>query len=158
MEKVSGDPDWVWVFHIFSRLHHYISLILHKIAAWDNILPLVEQKPPKKIWGWNWSRNDLFYSTVLKHPLKLACFCWNQQNIFKKPVLSFLEIFCRDQQKQGQNYKKATLIKAAYELLPVLLQMVRWPEGCSRETLGSAKSANACHLIFYQCQFLSMSA
>ena len=42
-----------------------------------------------------------------------------------KPVLSFLEIFCQDQQKQGQNYKKATLIKAAYEFFPVLLQMVK---------------------------------
>ena len=25
------------VFAIFSRLHHYISLILHKIAVWDDV-------------------------------------------------------------------------------------------------------------------------
>ena len=35
-------------FAIFSRFHHYFSLVLHKIAAWDNIKHLVELKPQKK--------------------------------------------------------------------------------------------------------------
>ena len=33
---------------IFSSLHHQFSLILHRIAAWDNVYHLVELKPPKK--------------------------------------------------------------------------------------------------------------
>ena len=40
MEKILGDPNFgseIRVFAIFLRLHHYISLILHKIAVWDNV-------------------------------------------------------------------------------------------------------------------------
>ena len=39
------------VFVIFSRLHHSFSLILHKIAAWDNVYHLVDLKPQKKDWA-----------------------------------------------------------------------------------------------------------
>ena len=39
MEEISETQTGseITVFVIFSRLHRYISLILHKIAAWDNI-------------------------------------------------------------------------------------------------------------------------
>ena len=49
----TGSEIRVWA--IFSWLHHYISLILHKIAAWDKIKHLVEQKPQTKMLGWKWS-------------------------------------------------------------------------------------------------------
>ena len=51
MEKILGDPNFgseIRVFAIFLRLHHYISLILHKIAVWDNVWHIVELKPQKK--------------------------------------------------------------------------------------------------------------
>ena len=79
LKKISGAPDQVRnqgrVFAIFSRFHHQFSLILHYIAAWDNVLQLVELKPQKKkkkFGGQNWGRNDLFYSNVVERPLNLA--------------------------------------------------------------------------------------
>ena len=30
----------------------------------------------EKYWGPNWGINELFYSNVVKRPLKLACFSW----------------------------------------------------------------------------------
>ena len=48
------------------------SLILHKTAARDNVN--LYSWNLKNICGRNWDRNDLFYSNVIEHPLKLACF------------------------------------------------------------------------------------
>ena len=48
--KSLGTQNWpeIRFFTIFSSLHHQFSLILHRIAAWDNVYHLVELKPPKK--------------------------------------------------------------------------------------------------------------
>ena len=74
MEKILGDPNFgseIRVFAIFLRLHHYISLILNKIAAWDNVWHLVELKPPKikKIVG------QIFFILILSsiHSNLLVC-------------------------------------------------------------------------------------
>ena len=39
MENILGSQteSEIMVFVILSRLHHYIYLILHKIASWDNV-------------------------------------------------------------------------------------------------------------------------
>ena len=67
-------------FAIFSRLHIQFSLILHKIAARDNVYYLLELKPHKKKkkkqrnnYRPDWGLTDLFYSNVVERPLKLAC-------------------------------------------------------------------------------------
>ena len=36
----------------------------------------------KNFFGLNWVRNDLFYSNVVEHPHKLACFCNNNMIYF----------------------------------------------------------------------------
>ena len=49
MKKVLGPQvgSEIRVLAIFSRLHQYFPLILHKIAAWDNVEHLGELKPPQ---------------------------------------------------------------------------------------------------------------
>ena len=39
MKKIGGSQigSEIKVFVIFSRLYYYISLVLHKVAAWDNV-------------------------------------------------------------------------------------------------------------------------
>ena len=72
-EKISGDPNWVrnYGFCHFVKVVLF-SLILHKTAARDNVN--LYSWNLKNICGRNWDRNDLFYSNVIEHPLKLACF------------------------------------------------------------------------------------
>ena len=55
------------VFAVFSRL------ILHKIAAWENVQHLVELKPPKIMLWPKVGLKKIFYSNVIECPLKLAC-------------------------------------------------------------------------------------
>ena len=46
-EKKIGCPILEF-FAIFSSFHHQLSLILHRITAWDNVQYLVELRPPKE--------------------------------------------------------------------------------------------------------------
>ena len=71
MEKKLLGPKLVFCHFLkVASLYFLILLILHRIAAWDNVQDLVELKPPKQIVA----KNDLFYLNVVEHPLKHAYF------------------------------------------------------------------------------------
>ena len=59
--------NWVRFFTIFSALHHQFSLILHRIAAWDDVQHLTAETS-----GPNWGQNEIFQD-VVGCPVKLAC-------------------------------------------------------------------------------------
>ena len=75
MERFSADPNWVRneEFCHFLKVASFYLIDIAQDCSLGHCLTSRRAETSKIICRQNWDGNDLFYSNVIKRPLKLAC-------------------------------------------------------------------------------------